>query len=25
VALLAAWIPSRSAGKMRPLEVLRRH
>ncbi|MDR1933171.1 MAG: FtsX-like permease family protein [Spirochaetales bacterium] len=25
VALLAAWIPSRGAGKIRPLEVLRRH
>jgi lipoprotein-releasing system permease protein len=25
VALLAAWLPSRSAGKVRPLEVLRKH
>ncbi|MDR1179027.1 MAG: FtsX-like permease family protein [Spirochaetales bacterium] len=25
VALFAAWIPSRSAGKIRPLEVLRKH
>jgi lipoprotein-releasing system permease protein len=25
VALLAAWIPSRGAGKIRPLEVLRKH
>ena len=25
VALLAAWLPSRNAGKIRPLEVLRKH
>jgi lipoprotein-releasing system permease protein len=25
VAILAAWLPSRSAGKLRPLEVLRKH
>ncbi|MCL1817654.1 MAG: FtsX-like permease family protein [Spirochaetaceae bacterium] len=25
VALLAAWLPSRSAGKIRPLDVLRKH